>query len=86
MKQVLKADGTCIMVLPFKRKKRLFCLLFSIITITINHYNIIQIGGVLLADVFAFEMPGLVCSALDSYLYGVVTVLAVDGIYGSGQA
>lgn len=69
----------------YKRKKRLFCLLFSFITITINQYNIIQIGGVLLADVFAFEMPRLVRSALDSYLNGIVAVLAVDGIYGSGQ-
>ena len=47
--------------------------------------DIIEVGGVLLADVLAFEMPRLVSSSLNSYLYGVVAVLAVNGIYGSGQ-
>lgn len=47
--------------------------------------DIIEVGGVLLADVLAFEMPGLISSALDSYLNGVVAVLTVDGIYGSSQ-
>ena len=40
--------------------------------------DIIEVGGVQLADVFAFEVPRFVCGALDSYPYGVVTVLAVD--------
>lgn len=40
--------------------------------------GIIEVGGVQLADVFAFEVPRFVCGALDSYPYGVVTVLAVD--------
>lgn len=43
-----------------------------------NRDDIIEVGGVLLADVFAFKVLRLVCSALDSYLYGVVAVLAVD--------
>lgn len=51
-----------------------------------NRDDIIEVGGVLLADVFAFEVPRFVCGALDCYLYCVVAVLAVDGIYGSGQA
>ena len=55
-------------------------------SICCNLYNIRQISGVLLADVFAFEMPGLVGITLDSYLYGVVAVLAINRIYGSGQA
>ena len=50
-----------------------------------NRDDIIEVGGVLLADVLAFEVPGLVCGTLDSYLNGIVAVLAVDGIYGSGQ-
>ena len=34
----------------------------------------------------AFEVPGLVCGTLDSYLNGIVAVLAVYGSYGSGQS
>lgn len=52
---------------------------------SLHKNDIIEGGGVLLADVFAFEVPRLVCSALDSYLNGIVVVLAVDGIYGSGK-
>lgn len=33
--------------------------------------DIIEFGGVLFADMFAFKMPRLVCSTLDSYLYCV---------------
>ena len=40
--------------------------------------DIIEVGGVQLADVYAYEVPRFVCGALDSYPYGVVTVLAVD--------
>lgn len=39
---------------------------------------IIKIGGMLFADVFAFEMPRLVCCSMDCHLYSVVAVLAVD--------
>ena len=59
--------------------------IINTLPISLHNDNIIKVGGVLLADVFAFEVPRLVCSALDSYLYGVVAVLAIDGIYGSGQ-
>lgn len=44
-----------------------------------NRDDIIKVSCVLFADMFAFEVPGLICSALDSYLYCVVAVLAVDG-------
>ena len=43
-----------------------------------NRDDIIEVGGVLLADVFAFEVPRLAYGTLDSYLYGVMAVLAVD--------
>ena len=79
MKQVLKADSTCIIVLPFKR------ISYIQHHILLHDNDIIKVGGVLLANVFAFEVPRLACGALYSYLYGVVAVLAVDGIYGSGQ-
>ena len=61
----------------------IFCnkevLIFNNLESSLHEDYIIKIGGVLLADVFAFEVPRFVCSALDGYLYGVVAVLAVDG-------
>lgn len=56
------------------------------LSFSLHENDIIDVGGVQLAGVFTFEVPRLVCSSLDSYLYGLVAVLAVDGIYGSGQA
>lgn len=53
---------------------------------SLNENDIVEFGSVLLADVFTSEVTGLVCSALYSHLYGIVPVLAIDGIYGSGQA
>lgn len=43
-----------------------------------NRDDIIEVGGVLPADVFTFEVPRLVCSALNSYPYDIVAILAVD--------
>lgn len=40
--------------------------------------DITEVGGVLLAYVFAFEVPRLFCGTLDIYPYGVVAILAVD--------
>lgn len=42
--------------------------------------DIIEVGGILIADVFAFEVPRLVCGALDSHLNGVVAVFAVNAL------
>lgn len=39
---------------------------------SLHEDDIIEVGGVLLADVFAFKVPRFVCSALDGYLYGIL--------------
>ena len=50
----------------------------------LQNNHIIQVGGVLLGDMFALQLPALV-GTLHGYTDGVVAVLAVDGFDGLGK-
>lgn len=43
-----------------------------------HNNDIIEVCSVLLADVFAIEVPRLVCSTRYIYLYGIMAFLAID--------